>query len=90
MTLILNVPTYIFNTNLSLLIVPTDPVSMFSSIKICSVVPISSGENIPCPNCLNQGIATYNTQRFSWDLDKFQNLGIRSSPTDVLNANQFR
>ena len=86
----MDLPTDLFNFNLTVQVIPEYPSVTFSQIKICSVVPIASGENIPCPNCLNQGISTYSATDYTWTLSSLMNLAVRNQPTDLANANQMK
>ncbi len=54
-------------------------------VKMCTVVVTSSGENLPCPKCMNTGQLnnyaqsnTYDIQdSFKWTIDHVKNYNIR-------------
>lgn len=65
--------------------------------KICSVVVTSSGENTPCPKCMNTGILSASSQNSSlystydgiiWSLGAVQNYNLRTT-SDKLDVNKM-
>ena len=65
---------------------------------MCSVAVISSGENVPCPKCMNTGgvVSPYSQNStlstvydsFSWQIPSIVNFGLRSI-TDNTTVNQM-
>ena len=65
---------------------------------MCSVAVISSGENLPCPKCMNSGgvlsaysqNSTYSTiyDSFNWQIGSIINYGLRNE-TDNKYVNQM-
>lgn len=73
------------------------PSNGLPQIKLCSVVVSSTGENLPCPKCLNSGsldiYALYSaaaniTDSFVWSLPVIANFAFRNT-SDYPNVNQM-
>ncbi len=67
-------------------------------VKICSVVVHQSGENLPCPKCMNQGSVyaysqnstIFNTyDSIQWSVGSVVNYNLRQQ-FDFPNANQMK
>ena len=66
-------------------------------IKACAIVATSSGQNIPCSKCINDGYNYYYSQyddeedldSVSWSIQGVRNLNLRKA-SDFLNVNQLK
>ena len=54
----------------------SDP-GIFSKLKICAVVPLFSGENLPCPKCMRKARSQATANSYTWTFDNFRSLAIR-------------
>ena len=68
-------------------------------IKICSIVVHSSGENVGCPKCMNQGKVVAYSQNSSlfttydsiqWSVASVLNYGLRTKSIDLPYVNQMK
>lgn len=67
-------------------------------VKLCSVVVTSSGENLPCPKCMNTGsLQSYSQNNesvlngydsFKWSLPQVRNFNFRTT-ADNPNVNKM-
>lgn len=78
-----------FNNYLQIDAIPTQNTTDLSPrVKVCSVVVASSGENLPCPKCMNTGVLKPYAQNtsftklydsFSWYVGSVRKLSMRTT-----------
>ena len=88
-----------FNNQLQVIAKPTViPSNGLPRVKLCSAVIMSTGENLPCPKCMNMaslrtyaetnaGNSTIN-DAFEWTIPAIMNFGFRNT-SESPNANKM-
>ena len=98
-TVVVNFPTG-FNNYLQIDSIPDiNTIDGLPQVKICSVIVHASGENLPCPKCMNQGnvnaysqnntlFGTYDS--IQWSVSQLTNYGLRTESIDLPKVNQMK